>query len=409
MATKRRKPPRRKFGAVRQLPSGRWQARYPDKDGLLRAAPDTFDTKREAEIWLTQVEADQARGDWLDPDAGAIDFLAYATTWIGERGLAPTTDELYRRLLRLHLEPTFAGVYVNEISPAGVRTWRAERLQATGATTVAKSYRLLKAIMETAVDDDLIRRNPCRIRGAGQEHADERPVAEVDQVFDLAEAMGPRWRLMVLLGAFASMRPEELAELRRKDIDLAAGSVLVRRAAPELTTGKRATGDPKSRAGKREIVLPEFMLIDVQRHLDWYADQGPEGLVFVGERGAPLRRSTFGRKYRKARAKVGLPDGFRFYDLRHTGNTLAADTGAKLKDLMARAGQSSERAQLIYQHSTKRHQKKIAASMNVDVQRQRQRQQATERRAAPVGGATVHPLIPGGAGPAVPAPRRRRV
>ncbi len=93
-------------------------------------------------------------------------FAEYATRWIDERGLAPTTAELYRRLLRLHLEPTFGELYVNRISPARVRTWRAERLTTTGATTVAKSYRLLKAVMETAVEDDLIRKNPCRIRGA---------------------------------------------------------------------------------------------------------------------------------------------------------------------------------------------------------------------------------------------------
>jgi len=108
----------------------------------------------------------------------------------------------------------------------------------------------------------------------------------------------------------------------------------------------------------------------VKRHLDWYAEKEPDGLLFVGEKGAPFRRSTFGRKWRKARKQVGMPDNFRFYDLRHTGNTLAADTGAKLKDLMVRAGQSSERAQLIYQHSTAKHQRKLAQGIDAEVQQQ---------------------------------------
>jgi integrase len=94
------------------------------------------------------------------------------------------------------------------------------------------------------------------------------------------------------------------------------------------------TGDPKSEAGKRVVVLPDFLYVDVRRHLDWFAGRGPDGLLFVGEKGAPFRRSTVGRKWRKARAKVGMPDGFRFYDLRHTGNTLAAQSGATLKDVM---------------------------------------------------------------------------
>ncbi len=102
---------------------------------------------------------------------------------------------------------------------------------------------------------------------------------------------------------------------------------------------------------------------------------------FVGEKGAPFRRSTFGRKWRKARTRVGMVDNFRFYDLRHTGNTLAADTGAKLKDLMVRAGQSSERAQLIYQHSTAKHQRSLARGIDAEV-RERLRQSASDHRRA---------------------------
>ncbi|MFE3553947.1 tyrosine-type recombinase/integrase [Streptomyces sp. NPDC059193] len=403
MTRSRKKAPRRSFGALRKLPSGRYQARYPGAGGVLRAAPQTYETKREAEVFLAQIQADQARGDWIDPMAGEVLFSEYAQRWIDERGIAATTDELYRRLLRLHLEPTFGEQYVNTISPAKVRTWRAERRKATGATTMAKSYRLLKAIMQTAVEDELIRRNPCSIRGAGREDADERPVATVDQVFALAEAIGIRWRLMVLLGAFASMRPEELAELRRGDIDLDTGSVRVRRAAPELNTGRRVIGDPKSRAGKREIMLPGFVLLDVRRHLEWFAKDGTDGLVFVGERGAALRGTTFGRKWRKARDAVGMSKEFRFYDLRHTGNTLAADTGAKLKDLMVRAGQSSERAQLIYQHSTKEHQRKLAGDIDATV---RSQLASADRGSGTTATATVHRIVPPLAAPTGAARRR---
>ncbi|SCK24845.1 Site-specific recombinase XerD [Streptomyces sp. WMMB 714] len=366
---------RRRFGAVRKLPSGRWQARYPGPDGLMRPADRTFESKADAEVWLSQTEADLTRGDWQDPDAGAVNFETYARQWVVERGLRPTTAELYRRLLRLHLVPFFGTLDVDEITAPRVRTWRTERLAETDApTTVAKAYRLLKAILETAVDDELIRRNPCRIKGAGQEKAPERPVATVEQVYAIADAMGPRWRLMVLLGAFATLRPEELAELRRGDVDLDAGTLRISLASPELTTGRRVTGEPKSTAGKRTLILPAFIHTDLKRHIEWFAEKETDGLLFVGEKGAPFRRSTFGRKWRKARAKVGLPEGFRFYDLRHTGNTLAADTGAKLKDLMVRMGQSSVRAALIYQHSSLTHQRELADSIDARVRAQRARE-----------------------------------
>lgn len=363
--------PRRRLGTLRKLPSGRWQARYKGPDGVMHRAPETFETKTDAEVWLTQQKADLTRGDWLDPLAGEVNFEAYALRWVTERRLKPTTDELYRRLLRLHILPTFRAWDLDEITAPRIRTWRAERLEATGETTVAKAYRLLKAILQTAADDELIRRNPCRIKGAGKETADERPTATVDQVFALADAMGPRWRLMVFLAAFATLRPEEQAELRRTDVDVTKGTLRIARAAPELTTGRRAVGDPKSAAGKRLVVLPAFLHSELRRHVEWFAGKEPDGLLFVGERGAPFRRSTFGRKWRAARVKVGMPPGFRFYDLRHTGNTLAADTGAKLKDLMVRAGQSSARAQLIYQHSTLENQRRLADSIDAAVREQR--------------------------------------
>ncbi|MDT9682561.1 tyrosine-type recombinase/integrase [Streptomyces sp. TRM76323] len=369
---------RRTFGSVRKLPSGRYQARYPGPDGILRPAPDTFATARDADDWLAEKQTEIRRGDWQDPDAGAVNFTEYALQWVDERGLAATTDELYRRLLRLHILPTFEDLDLDQITAPRVRTWRTERLRTTGApTTVAKSYRLLKAIMETAVDDELIRRNPCRIRGAGKEMAAERQIATVDQVDELAGAIGLRWRLMVYLAAYGPLRPEEQAELRRKDVDLDSMVLRVRQAAPELNTGKRAEGPTKSQAGKRLVVLPAFLRTELQRHLDWYAEEGPDGLLFVGEKGAPFRRSSFGRKWRRARSLVGLPDDFRFYDLRHTGHTLTTRSGATLKDTMVRAGQSTERAALIYQHSDLERQREVAAGLDRLVQARRDAVNAT--------------------------------
>jgi integrase len=138
----------------------------------------------------------------------------------------------------------------------------------------------------------------------------------------------------------------------------------VRVAEPERTNGRRAPGETKSEAGVRVVVLPAFLHREVKRHLAWYAEKGPEGLVFVGEKGAPFRRTSFGRKWRRARAVVGLPDGFRFYDLRHTGHTLSTRSGATLKDTMVRAGQSSEKAALIYQHSDEERQREVAVGLD---------------------------------------------
>ena len=108
-----------------------------------------------------------------------------------------------------------------------MRRWDAERL-AVGVTpvTAAKAYRLLKSIMATAVDDGLIRRNPYRIKAAGIEKSAERPVLTVAQVYALADAVGTRYRALVLLACFCGLRWGEMAALRRSDIDINAGTVL---------------------------------------------------------------------------------------------------------------------------------------------------------------------------------------
>ncbi|MFJ4242775.1 tyrosine-type recombinase/integrase [Streptomyces iakyrus] len=373
---------RRRFGAIRRLPSGRYQARYPGPDGVMRPAPFTFETTADADDWLAERQTEIRRGDWRDPDAGAVGFRAYAEKWVEERELAPLTQDLYRYLLDKHLF-ALADLDLDEITAPRVREWRAERLRLTGAKTItAKAYRLLKAIMETAVDDELITRNPCRIKGAGKEKAAERRIATVGQVDALANAVGMRWRLMVYLGAYGPLRPEELAGLRRRDVDLDNLRLRVRLAEPERMNGRRIQGDTKSEAGTRTVILPAFLRRELRWHLESYAEPGPDGLLFVGEKGAPFRRSTFGRKWRKAREIVGMPEGFRFYDLRHTGHTLSTRSGATLKDTMVRAGQSSEKAALIYQHSDEERQEEVAAGLDATVQKAREEaaRKAAEKR-----------------------------
>lgn len=298
---------RRRFGAIRRLKSGRYQARYPGPDGVMRPAPFTFETTADADDWLAEKQTEIRRGEWRDPEAGAVSFRAYADKWVEERGLAPLTQDLYRYLLDKHLF-AFAESDLDEITAPRVREWRTERLRATGAKTItAKAYRLLKAVMETAVDDELIQRNPCRIKGGGKEKAVERRIATVPQVDALANAVGMRWRLMVYLGAYGPMRPEELAGLRRRDVDLDTLQIRVRLAEPERMNGRRVQGDTKSEAGTRTVVLPAFLRRELRWHLESYAEAGPDGLIFVGEKGAPFRRSSFGRKWRRAREIVGMP------------------------------------------------------------------------------------------------------
>ncbi|MEU7862102.1 tyrosine-type recombinase/integrase [Nonomuraea sp. NPDC049141] len=355
---------KRRFGRVRKLPSGRFQARYPGSDGVDRTASHTFATKKEAEIWLTKKEAELLAGDWLNPDLGKVSFKEYGAAWIDERpGLRPKTVQLYEGLFRIHLVPTFGNCAMSEVKVAHIRKWRKQLLDGgVGPITVAKAYRLLKAIFNTAVEDGLIKANPCTIKKAGKEDSPERPVLTMKQVFTLAGAIEPRFRMLILLATFASLRWGELAALQRKNLDLEAGTIRIAGTTTELKDGSVTIGPPKSEAGKRLVSIPATLLPDLRAHMETYAEKGEHGHVFVGPKGAKLRRANFTRVWTAALKKAML-SGFHFHDLRHTGNTLAAQSGATLRDLMTRMGHSSTRAALIYQHTAMERDRAIADAL----------------------------------------------
>jgi hypothetical protein len=134
-----------------------------------------------------------------------VPLAGYAGAWVEERPLSPTTRERYEFALRFACLPILGSYPLVDISEAAVRRWRKALIDAgTGTATVAKAYRTLRAILNTAVDDGLIRRNPCRIKGAGHDKAPERPITSLDDIFRLADAIGPRYRALVLLATFAS-------------------------------------------------------------------------------------------------------------------------------------------------------------------------------------------------------------
>lgn len=247
-----------------------------------------------------------------------------------------------------------------------MREWRAALLDAgVGDSEVAKAYRLLRAVLMTATDDLIIARNPCRIRGAGEEKPEERPVLTVEQVFKLARLMPERLRALVLLATFASLRWGEVVALRRRDLDLDAGTVSVRQAQVELDSGRLVIGPPKSRAGKRTVAIPKSIIPTLRRHLGKFTNAEETALIFTGARGGVWRRSNFRRasNWAKSVEKIGAK-GLHFHDLRHTGNTFAADSGAGLRDLMARMGHDSVRAAMIYQHESTKGNQMIADAMD---------------------------------------------
>ena len=352
---------RRTTGAVDRLPSGRWRARFTTPDG--RRLTATRATKREADAWLAGHTTDIGRGVWVDPDRGRVTLAEYAGRWIDQRhDLRPRTADDYRDIIRVHIVPTLGAIQLGRLTPADVRAWNA-RLAGKVPGRARKAYRLLRTILNTAVADELIVRNPCRVRGAGQDRSAERPIATVAQVAALADAVDGRLRALVLLAAWCGLRRAELLALRRMDIDLLHATVRVERSMHTLRDNSVGIGPPKTAAGRRIVAVPPHIVADLDAHLARYTGPDPDALVFTEPRGGPLRLYTVERAWRRARQAAGVPH-LRLHDLRHTGNTLAAATVASTKELMARMGHASAQAALIYQHATAERDRAIADALS---------------------------------------------
>jgi integrase len=353
------------MSTIRKKPSGKYEARYRDPAGRLRGK--TFATRKDAKNFLDQTGTDIANQAWRDPALAKVRLEEYTSWWLENRpDLRPRTRELYGGLLRLHIVPELGQCRFDALTTATVRAWHAGMLRRgkPGPVTVAKAYRLLRTTLNDAVDDGLLVRNPCSIRGAGVERSAERPIATVEQVYQLADAIEPRYRAMVLLATFCGLRLGELLALRRDRIDVAHLRVIVTDQVVELTDGTRSVGPPKTAASRRVVSIPPHVIVEVEDHLREWVGPEADAPVFTAPEGGIVRRSNFRRRvWDEATRQVGVP-ALHFHDLRHTGNTLAASTGASTKELMARMGHSSPRAALIYQHATEERDVAIAEGLS---------------------------------------------
>jgi len=353
---------RRHFGYVRKRPSGRWQAIYRHEGQ--RYSSGTFAAKADALAHLSTMEADLRRGAWIDPRAGQVTLLRYAEEWLNHRpDLAVRTRELYEHLLSSHIFPTFGRTTLAGLTLSKIRGWHAE-LALRYPSTAAKSYRLLSTIMRTAVDDGLIIGSPCKVNGAGIERAEERPLATVAEVSELTNAMPNRLQLIVLLATWCQLRRGELLGLRRRDVDVPHSLIRIEQSRTFTRDGRSVIKSPKTAAGRRILSVPSNVNKAIVEHLERYVAMDPDALLFTGESGGPLAVGVLQKAWSKSRLSIGRPD-LHLHDLRHTGLTLAAATGATTAELMHRAGHSSAEAALRYQHATQDRDAMLANALEV--------------------------------------------
>lgn len=377
----------RGFGSIRKLDTGRFQACYKIK-GERFYAPAPFQSRAEAAAWLREVNASIVRNEWISPNVAAQTFATYALAWFEGRAhdLRPKTRQLYAGLLDSLLVPYLGQLPMKDITPLVVKNWNNDlkalymarnaegdlpNRKSTGANRVAQAYRLLHTIMADAIRDEVIRHNPCVLKGASQVRAAERVPATLEELQVIADNMPARYAALIHVAAWSALRFSELAGLRRRDVvltyDGSSGTMCYRLNVDKQTykIGGKLYEDaaPKTDAGRRVVYLPPHITDILTEHMAQFTGPDMDAYVFGTRTGTPMTNNTVGKAFRRARAVAGRED-LRLHDLRHTGATMAARAGATTKELMQRMGHSSMRAAMIYQHATEDDDLRLATRMD---------------------------------------------
>lgn len=357
---------KRAFGSIRKLSLGRFQARYTGLDLAVHKAPRTFAKKAYAEKWLASEDQLISSGAWTPPERRVLQQESAGVT-VGEyvetviqrrmkrarRPIAQTTADLYRKDWKNRGQEALGDVALTELTAAMVTQW----WNSLGSTPTqdGRCYDLLKSVMAEAVEDEIIDRNPCRVRGAGKPEAKKRTGAvTVEEGTVYLAAVPAQHRLALMMSLWCGFRSGEVPGLRRRDVDLKNGVLHVEQAASRVRSGEHSyvwrLDGPKSPASLRGVSMPLMMVELMREHLEKMALKHDDAFVFPAVRNPtrPLSESVLRRAHYKGLEAIGNPE-LTMHDLRRSAATLAAQGGATTAELMRLLGHTTVSMAMVYQ------------------------------------------------------------
>ena len=351
---------RRQFGSIRKLPSGRWQARHPDTSGKLVSAPTTFSTRVDASRYLARVQSDLERGDWHDGRLGRISFADWVERWLASNPLKrSTTLARDTTVLRTHALPLLGGRPMASITPADIKALVDEMASKLAPDTVRTNLAVVRAVFNAAVDAEILARSPVRSVRASKTESRERPTLTIEEILRLADAVGDRYRALVLVGAVLGLRWSEAIGLRISDVDFLRRTLTVSRTISEVD-GRLHVAPTKSRKSRRTMSVPQFVIDELARHAATFG-RSDEDLFFIGPKGGALRRSFAARTFTPAVTAADIDERVTFHGLRHVAASLMVGAGVHPRVIQQRLGHATARLSLeLYSHVPEAADKDVA-------------------------------------------------
>ncbi|HWG62082.1 MAG TPA: site-specific integrase [Streptosporangiaceae bacterium] len=312
----------------------RWLAVWAGPDG--QEATRAFARKSDADRYSAGQETDAARGTYLDPRLARMTVDRWCDSWLA--GYATRRPSTVRQA-RVHVKQIraeFGAMLLGSVRPSHVKAWTSRlRGEDLAVSYVYALHNRLAQIMSDAVHDGLIPRSPCSRRTSPGGASQRAYVATTEQVWALHDAMPARLRAAILLGAFAGLRVAEACGLRVADVDFMRGIVhpRVQYPAEEL----------KSETSRTAVPIPRALALELAASVERW----PGATLLNDGRGAQLGPWMLERAIRDARGKVeGLPEGFRYHDLRHYLASLLIASGGDVKTVQARLRHASAKTTL---------------------------------------------------------------
>ncbi|MEU1403394.1 site-specific integrase [Streptomyces sp. NPDC005728] len=328
----------------------RYRARYIGPDGTEKSKSFPDGQKRLAEKWLSQIEADMTRGQYIDPRAGRLTVRQHAERWLASLTMDPGTYVGTEQRIRLHVLPHLGSRSLDSLRPTHIREWL-RKLQDGG---VAPAYQRVifanfSGMLTAAVEDRLIPHNPCHSSSVRAPKLDPRHIVpwQRERVLAVRAALPKPFGAMVDLAGGCGMRQGEVFGLAVDDVDFTEGVVHVVRQV-KLIAGHQVFAPPKG--GKtRTVPLPETVAQSLEEHitqhpptavaLPWRAVDGPPhtaSVLFANREGRAVNRNVFNRlAWRPALDAAKVPRGREngMHALRHFYASVLLDAGESIKAL----------------------------------------------------------------------------
>ena len=305
----------------------RYIARWRDGGGRARERGG-FPTAKAAKEHRMTVSAEKVSGVDRHPDAERITFAAWAERWWAAHRstLAANTQQQYRSLLDRQVLPILGARKLRSLRKIDIEEMVARLGEAYSGSTVSTSKKVAGMVLQSAVDNDVIASNVARGVKVSRGRSARRTALEPGEVERLAEAVPDRYRALVLVLAYAGLRPGEALALLREDLD-DMGRLHVRATVSE-PGGRLERRETTKTYQRRTVPLDESVLEELRRHIEARGPMLPTAPLFTADRGGPLRLSNFrDRIFAPAMKAAGLPATVTPYDLRHTCASLLARQG----------------------------------------------------------------------------------